>query len=180
MKIPLNKSPTRIQVVDSGKPRAASSLKAFVEGLPSNVQWLVDHEPANPALLSFYDDSKYQTYLKRDKDLKQKIRFIELKPYSREMARSVLKRLYQESFIDKLANRSHFISDPDSSKSIKNEVDAVRMLHGLYLIAPNLREEGDGSLLEKYFNPNESAWFAYLLDAKVRYHFAEKRIFSIM
>ncbi|CAF4406432.1 unnamed protein product, partial [Rotaria magnacalcarata] len=40
------------------------------------------------------------------------------------------------------------------------------MLHGLYLIGSNLREEGVESLLEKYFSVNESAWFAYLQDAK--------------
>ena len=50
---------------------------------------------------------------------------------------------------------------------LENEVDAVLMLHGLYLIASNLREEGVGDLLEKYFRPNESSWFAYLHDAKV-------------
>jgi hypothetical protein len=128
---------------------------------------LIDYEPPNPTILSFNEDINYQTYYKKDKQLKSKIQSIETQSYSKEMARNVLKRLYTSSFIDKLINGDYSIIDNDSGKSIKNEVDAVRMLHGLYLIGSNLREEGVGDLLEKYFHPNESAWFAYLHDAKV-------------
>jgi hypothetical protein len=128
---------------------------------------LIDYEPPNPTILSFNEDINYQTYYKKDKQLKSKIQSIEMQSYSKEMARNVLKRLYSSSFIDKLINGDYSIVDNDSGKSIKNEVDAVRMLHGLYLIGSNLREEGVGDLLEKYFHSNESAWFAYLHDAKV-------------
>lgn len=90
-----------------------------------------------------------------------------MQPYSRAMARNVLERLYDRAFVDRLANEYYSIIDQASGKSIKNEIDAVLMLHGLYLIAPNLREEGVGDLLEKYFHRNESAWFAYLHDVRV-------------
>ncbi|CAF2476800.1 unnamed protein product [Rotaria sp. Silwood2] len=165
----LTNSSTRIRIVNSGKPRTKESSDAFVQGLPIAIKRLIDYEPANPTLLSFYDDIKYQTYFKQDKQLKNKLRSIQVQPYSRKMARNVLERLFKESFIDKLANGSYLIIDNESGKSIKNEIDAVRMLHGLYLIGPNLREEGVEYLLEKYFNLNESAWFAYLQDAKEYY-----------
>ncbi|CAF0945736.1 unnamed protein product [Rotaria sordida] len=162
-------SSTRIRLVSSGKSRTISSLNAFVKGLPLTITNLIDYEPANRTLLAFYEDIKYQTYLKNDKQLKNKIRSIHMQSYSKQMAHNILERLYQKSFIDKLTNRSYFIIDNESGKSIKNEIDAVRMLHNLYLIGPNLREEGVGSLLEKYFNLHESAWFAYLQDAKEYY-----------
>ncbi|CAM4773528.1 unnamed protein product [Rotaria magnacalcarata] len=165
----LSNSSRRIQVVDSGKSRTAASLKAFVQGLPLLITSLIDYEPANPTLLSFYENNKYQEYIKKEKYIKKKLRSILMQPYSKRMARSILERLYDESFIDRLTNESCLIFDFESGKSIRNEVDAVRMLHGLYLIGSNLREEGVESLLEKYFSVNESAWFAYLQDAKEYY-----------
>jgi hypothetical protein len=160
-------SPNRIRVVSSGKSRTIASLNAFVNGLPFIVTSLIDYEPSNPTLLSFHENIQYQKYYKKDIPLKTKLRSIEMQSYSKEMARKVLERLYKQSFIDKLANGYYSIVDNDSGKSIKNEVDAARMLHSLYLIGSNLREEGVGDLLEKYFQQNESAWFAYLHDAKV-------------
>ncbi|CAF4587312.1 unnamed protein product [Rotaria socialis] len=165
----LSNSSRRIQVIDSGKSRTVASLNAFVQGLPLRITSLIDYEPANPTLLSFYENNKYQTYIKKEKYIKNKLRSIQMQPYSKQMARSILERLYDESFIARLTNGSYFIVDVESGKSIRNEVDAVRMLHGLYLIGSNLREEGVESLLEKYFNVNESAWFAYLQDAKEYY-----------
>ena len=84
------------------------------------------------------------------------------------MAQDVLGQLYRQSFIDKLVDGQYFFMDYDSGRSIRNEFDAVRMLHALYLIGSNLQEEGVGSLLEKYFSKNQSAWYAYLQDAKVK------------
>jgi len=167
MKITLSNSPNRIRVVSSGKSRTIASLHAFIDGLPSTLTSLIDYEPSNPTLLSFNENIHYQKYYKKDIQLKTKLRSIEMQLYSKQMARNVLERLYKSSFIDKLANGYYSIIDNDSGKSIKNEVDAVRILHGLYLIGSNLREEGVGDLLEKYFQQNESAWFAYLHDAKV-------------
>jgi hypothetical protein len=167
MEILLSNSSSRIKLVSSGKSRTIASLNAFVQGLPSTITSLIDYEPANPSLLYFNENIKHQTYLKKDKQLKNKLRSIQIQPYSKQMAQNILERLYKKSFVDKLANGYYSIVDSDSGKSIKNEVDAVRMLHGLYLIGSNLREEGVGSLLEKYFNEKESAWFAYVHDAKV-------------
>ena len=168
-KILANESSRRIAVVSSGKSRTIASLQAFIEGLPSAVAASsIDYEPADPALLYFHDNIQYQLYTKKDKQLKNKLRSIQMQPASKLTARNVLERLYQRSFVEKLANGDYSLADPVSGKSIKDEVDAVRMLHGLYLIGSNLREEGAGSLLEDYFRPDESAWFAYLFDAKVR------------
>ncbi|CAF0907595.1 unnamed protein product [Adineta steineri] len=169
MKNLFGNSSNSIQVVSSGKSRTEASLKAFVEGLPTYVASSIEYEPSNPNLLYFHVNRKYQAYSKKDKRLKSKLRSIEMQDYSKEMAYNVLARLYKKSFIDNLINRYHVIIDPESGKSIKNEVDAVRALHSLYLIGPNLREEGVGSLLEKYFPKNESNWFAYLQDAKEYY-----------
>ena len=167
MKIVFSNSPDRIRVVSSGKSRTIASLNAFVQGLPSCIHSQVDYEPSNPSLLSFHENLRYQTYFKKDKQLKAKIRSIEMQTYSKQMARNVLERIYKSSFVDKLENGYYNITHNESGKSIKNEVDAVRILHGLYLIGSNLREEGVGNLLNKYFHSNESAWFAYLHDAKV-------------
>ena len=162
-------SSNRIAVLSSGKSRTIASLHAFVQGLPSTLTSSIDYEPSDPQLLSFHENNIYQTYLKKDKELKTKLRSIQMQTYSRQMARNVLERLYTPWFVDQLSDGIYSVVDHESSKSIKDEVDAVRMLHGLYLIGSNLREEGIGHLLEKYFHQNESAWFAYLLDAKVRF-----------
>ncbi len=167
MKIVFSNSLDRIRVVSSGKSRTIASLNAFVQGLPSCIHSRVDYEESNPSLLSFHENLRFQTYIKKDKQLKAKIRAIELQTYSKQMARNVLERIYKSSFIDKLSNGYYAITHNESGKSIKNEVDAARILHGLYLIGSNLREEGVGNLLNKYFHLNESAWFAYLHDAKV-------------
>ena len=167
-------SNNRIQVISSGKSRTAASLNAFVDGLPESIATLIDHEPANSTLLYFHDNGPYQAFYKKDKYLKNKLRSIQMQPYSTEMARQLLERLYRPWFVDKLADGDYSIVDPESSKVIRDEVDAVRMLHGLYLIGSNLREEGVGKLLEKYFNQDESAWFAYLNDAKVSRWFVEE------
>ena len=163
LKNPLN----RISAVTSGKSRAIESLNAFVEGLPIIIAALIDYEPANPNLLNFADDSEYQTYIKTDMQLINKIQSIRTQPDSKQMARAVLKRLYKESFIDNLTNEYYSLIDNESGQSIQNEVDAALMLHSLYLNGPNLREEGIGSLLEKYFHADEAAWFGYFHDAKV-------------
>jgi hypothetical protein len=179
MKILSSNSPNRIQVVSSAKSRTIASLYAFVQGLPSSIHSQIVYEPSNPGLLSFHDNPQYQAYSKKDKQLKNKIRSIEMQSYSKQMARSVLERLYKTPFIDKLVNGCYLITDDESGKSIKNEVDAARMLHSLYLIGPNLREEGVGSLLQKYFHTNESAWFAYLHDAKVNIGLKRKLFYQI-
>ncbi|CAF1352330.1 unnamed protein product [Rotaria sordida] len=157
------------QVVTSGKSRTIASLNTFIEGLPSTLTSLIDYEPANQILLYFHDNNKYETYYRKDRQLKNKIRSIEMQLYSKQMARNLLERLYNVSFVDRLANRYNTIIDSELGKSIKNEVDAVRMFHGLYLTGSNLRVEGVESLLEKYFLSDESAWFAYLQDAKDYY-----------
>lgn len=173
-KICLNNTSNRIQVVSSGKSRTQTSLHSFVRGLPQGLSSLIDYQPPNPALLAFHENATYQNYVKRDDNLKFKLRSIESHSYSKYMARSVLEKIFKPAFVDRLAQQYYFIHHAESNKTIKNEIDAVRMLHGLYLIGSNLREEGAGDLLEKYFTPAESAWFAYLLDAKVKtidFHF---------
>jgi hypothetical protein len=173
----LSNSLRRISLVSSGKSRTVASLNAFVEGLPSILTPLIDYEPPNPKLLHFHSNIKYQTYYKKDKQLRNKLQSIEIQSYSKQMARNVLKRLYKQPFIDRLANGYYSIIDNEPGQSVENEVDAVRMLHGLYLVGSNLREEGVGTLLEKYFNLDESAWFAYLHDAKVNIFEKQKENF---
>lgn len=167
MKNLLSNSSRRIQLVDSGKSRTAASLNAFVEGLPLAAKSLIDYELANPNLLSFYDSNKYQMHFKKEKFTKAKLQSIQSQPYTKRMITYVLERLYHRSFIERLINGSYSIIDHESGRSIKNEIDAARMLHGVYLIGPNLLEEGVESLLEKYLTLNESSWFAYIQDAKV-------------
>ncbi|CAF0727570.1 unnamed protein product [Adineta ricciae] len=158
-----------IQVVSSNKSRTKASLRAFVEGLPPSVVRLVDHQPPNPSLLFFHDNARYQTYLKNDRRLKNKLKSIERQSYSKQMARDILEQLYRPSFIDKLVDKQYCLTDHESDRSIRNEFDAVRMLHALYLIGSNLEQEGVGCLFEKYFSKNQSAWYAYLQDAKDYY-----------
>ena len=175
-KVLRNHSRNRISVVSSGRSRSTASLNAFMKSFPSFMASLIDHEPDNPELLYFHENSKYQNGFKKSKLLKNKIRSIQMQPYSKEMARQVLEQIYDRAFVDRLTNEYYSIIDQASGKSIKNEVDAVLMLHGLYLIAPNLREEGVGHLLEKYFSVNASAWFAYLHDSRVSQHSPSHKI----
>ena len=157
-----------IQVVSSNKSRTKASLRAFVQGLPPSVVHLVDYQPPNPSLLFFHDNARYLRYLKKDRQLKNKLKSIEKQSYSKQMARDVLEQLYRPSFVDKLVAQQYSFMEYESERSITNELDAVRMLHALYLIGSNLQEEGVGSLFEKYFSKNQSAWYAYLQDAKVK------------
>ena len=179
LKVFSSNSSNRIGVVSSRKSRTLASLQAFVQGLPSTLTSSIDYEPSNPNLLSFHENINYQTYCKKDKQLKAKLQAIQMQPYSKRMARNILERLYTPSFIDKLSNGHYSIIDHDSGKFIKNEVDAARMLYSLYSIGSNLREEGMGDLLRKYFLQNESAWFAYLHDAKVGQFSREKEMIFI-
>jgi len=165
-----NRHRNRISVVSSGQSRATASLNAFVSSLPSLIASQIDREADNPGLLYFHLDSKYQNGFKKAKLLKNKIRSIQMQPYSREMARQVLEQIFHRDFVERLSNEEYsIVFDQTSSKSIKNELDAAIMLHSLYLIAPNLREEGVGDLLDKYFHFNTSAWFAYLHDSREFY-----------
>ncbi|UJR33520.1 hypothetical protein I4U23_020965 [Adineta vaga] len=79
-----------IQVVSSNKARSKASLEAFVQGLPPSVASLIDYELPNPILLSFHENTKYQTYFRKDRQLKSKLRSIERHPYSKIMAQNIL------------------------------------------------------------------------------------------
>lgn len=157
----------RIQVLSSGKTRTYSSLQSFLNGLSRVSPNVIDYDSSINNLLSFHEDPTYQAYFRKDKQLKNKLRSIYSQAKSKKLARDVLERLFDSWFIDKLARGEYSFFHNESEKYIKNEIDAVRMIHSLYLIGPNLREEGVGNLFEKYFNADESIWFAYLHDAKV-------------
>ena len=163
----LNNSTNSIQLVSSGEARTVQSLDAFIDGLPRVITPLLDYEPGNPTLLHFNKNTDYVSYLAKDKQLKEKIRSIRMQPYSKKMARNILERLFQISFVDKLANGYYSAGSRFSNVSMTNEVDAVLTLYHLYRYSWCLIEEGAGSLLGKYFNKKEVAWFGYVSDAKV-------------
>ncbi|CAF1444082.1 unnamed protein product [Adineta steineri] len=161
----LQNSSNSIQLVTDGRTRTLQSQDAFVKGLPTSVISLIDYEPPQSHLIAFNRNPVYLNYLYNDIYLRSKIRSIKWQPNSKEMARHVLTRLYKSSFIDKIANGYYSSIGLDADETMSNEIDVARFHHGALLAASNFREEGIGSLLEKYFNREEAAWFTYICDA---------------
>ena len=163
----LNNSTNSIKLIGAKEPRTVQSLDAFIDGLPRVITPLLDYEPGNPTLLRFNLNTDYVSYLAKDKQLKEKIRSIQMQTNSKQMARNVLERLYKKPFVDKLANGYYSKVGSVSNVPMTNEVDAVITLYTLFIEVSCLIEEGIGSLLDKYFHKKEVAWFGYVFDATV-------------
>jgi len=161
----------RIDVFHSGRERADESGEAFVRGLVTALpalDGLVD--PAEPSLETLYFNEAegsegYQEYSDNDPRMLATIQAIEEDPRTREMARLMLRQLFTEDFVQRLADGAYeFRAAADPDDRIRDELDAAEALYGLYSIAAGLTEEADWAF-GRFMHPDAVAWFAYVDDA---------------
>jgi hypothetical protein len=158
----------------SKKTRAIESAHEFVNGLTkSQCDIQVSYKRANSKLLYFHKScAEYMTYLASDTNLKAIMNQIKLLEQTRIYSRQVLRRIYKEEFIQLLINRNYEIqsfeiTDPIVKHTTNNEVDIALSLYAMFSVAIAQSEPYVSKMLEKYFNREESNWFAYISDAQV-------------
>ncbi|CAF0885776.1 unnamed protein product [Rotaria sordida] len=161
-------SSNKISVMTSGKKRTVDSAQEFLNGLIkaefNNIQIL--NEISNKNLLYFHKScTNYMTFIKTNPYIKIKLNIIKNLEQTKIYARQVLKRIYKNEFVELLINGNYNI-DPIEKKIIKNEVDIVLCLYWMFSVAPAQSQFNLAKMLAKYFNEEESKWFAYINDAK--------------
>lgn len=159
-----------VSVVTSGKKRAVDSSLEFVNGLKtSECNIHIENEKPNKKLLYFHKScKKYMSFLKHNLNVKTKLSTIKNSEQTKTYARQVLQRIYKNEFIDLLANGISEISyDNNNPIVLSNEVDTAQWLYDMFSVAPAQSPIYLSNMLAKYFNKEESSWFAYINDAKV-------------
>ncbi|CAF2996359.1 unnamed protein product [Rotaria sp. Silwood2] len=169
-------SSNTISVMTSGKKRAVDSAQEFINGLTKsecNIQ--ISHEKPNKKLLYFHKScTNYMTFKESDPHIQTKLNIIKNLELSKTHARQVLQRIYKNEFIDLLIDGNYDIDskeniDSSEKKIIKNEVDVVLCLYNMFSVAPGQSQSDLAKMLAKYFNQEESKWFAYINDAQEFY-----------
>lgn len=149
----------RIDVVSSGQGRAVDSGTEFTAALAAadpELKPLIGPARTDKDLLYFHKaagGAAYRDYIEHDQRLKDTLDGITGRPQTRKAAHSVLRKLFQEPFVARIA-------DP---------VGAARAVYDLYAIAPAMSEEspdGRGWGMERFLSPADAAWFGYLSDAE--------------
>ncbi|MGJ5751297.1 histidine phosphatase superfamily protein (branch 2) [Streptomyces puniciscabiei] len=149
----------KIDVVSSGQGRAVDSAAEYTGALASAdpaLQPLIGPTRTDKDLLYFHKaagGAAYRDYIAHDQRLKDTLNAITDQPRTHEAARRVLRRIFQEPFVD----------------GITDQVGAARAIYNLYAIAPAMTEEspdGAGWGLERYISPSDASWFGYLSDAE--------------
>ncbi|TVR60031.1 MAG: histidine-type phosphatase [Gemmatimonadales bacterium] len=161
----------RIDVYHSGRTRAAESGDAFVRGMVREMpelEGLVEAGQASEATLYFSaaeGSEAFQAYRAGDPRMLAAVATIEEDPRTREMARLMLRQLFSDDFVQRLADGALvFSAAADPSDRIEDELDAAEALFGLYGIAPALSEEADLDF-GRFVHPDAAAWFGYVDDA---------------
>ncbi len=161
----------RIDVFHSGRDRADESGEAFVEGLVAarpGLAPLVD--PARASLETLYFNEAegsegYQAYRRTDARMLAAMEAIESDPRTTAMARLMLRQLFADDFVERLADGQYlFVAAADPDDRIEDEMDAAQALYGLYSIAVGMTEEARWDF-GRFMHPEAAAWFAYLDDA---------------
>lgn len=159
-------SPNQIIAVNSGKKRAVDSSEEFLNGLitcDSNLS--ISKSEPNKDLLYFHKScTDYLTFKKNDIQVKNKIDSIKNCERTKEYAREVLRRIFQDEFLELLIQRNYQLP---SDIPVKNEVEFVLCLYAMFVVAPAHSEPQVKRMLAKYFNQEQSNWFAYIHDAGV-------------
>jgi len=157
-------SSNQISVMSSGKKRAMDSADEFLNALTkleSNLQ--ISKEKPNKSLLYFHKScTNYMTFKKNNLQVKTKINLITYCEQTKKYARQVLQRIYQNEFVNFLINEKP-----------NNEIDIVLCLYSMFVVAPAQNHPRLTKMLAKYFNQEESNWFAYVNDAEV-FHLQRK------
>ncbi|MEV5876151.1 histidine-type phosphatase [Streptomyces sp. NPDC052101] len=153
----------KIDVVSSGQGRAVDSAGEFTGALAAAdpaLKPLIGATRTDKDLLYFHKaagGAAYRDYIAHDQRLKDTLNSIEDQPTTHEAAYSVLRRLFEEPFVDQ-------ISDSD-------QVGAAQAVYDLYAIAPAMSEEspdpdGKGWDMDRFISRSDAAWFGYLGDAE--------------
>jgi len=161
----------RIHWFHSGRDRADQSGEAFVRGLVAampELEGLIESGEASPETLYFNEaegSEAYQRYSDADPRMLAALESIEEDPRTREMARLMLRQLFSEPFVDRLAIGAYrFEAQADADDVLADELDAAEALYGLYSIGVGMTEEADWAL-GRFVHPEAVAWFAYVDDA---------------
>ncbi|TVP47414.1 MAG: hypothetical protein EA350_05080, partial [Gemmatimonadales bacterium] len=122
----------RIDVLHSGRDRADESGVAFVRGLAAAVPGLdALLEPGEAAPTTLYFNSAegsedYQAYSDGDARMLATVGAIEGHPNTRAMAHLMLRQLFEEDFVDRLAAGTyHFVAAADPDDQLADELDAA-------------------------------------------------------
>ena len=161
----------RIDVYHSGRERADESGEAFVRGLVAGrpaLAGLVDPGEASMETLYFNEaegSEGYQEYSDSDPRMLAAVEAIEEDPRTRQMARLMLRQLFADDFVQRLADGAYeFRAAADPDDRIRDELDAAEAFYGLYSIAAGLTEEANWAF-GRFMHPEAVAWFAYVDDA---------------
>jgi hypothetical protein len=137
-------------------------------------------DPNDPLYPTYRASLVFQDYVKRDADLKAKIKSFDRAP-GEAAGRAVLMRLFTPAFVDKVADGTlrvtnkltlDFVSDDGKFKttiagngktSIRSLADAGAAIYDLYSIAPALRAEA-GADFSPYMPAEAAQAFAYEAD----------------
>ena len=168
-----------ISVITSGKKRAIDSAEEFLRGVTHATPALhVVQEMPNKNLLYFHKCCpNYFTFKSTNTEIKTKLESIKNAEQTRHFARQILQKIFQEEFVELLI-QGHFQDEQDENidrTSTRNEVDFVLCLYLMFVIAPAHSSPYLTKLLAKYFNREQSNWFAYVNDAQVLVHFFDSR-----
>ncbi len=161
----------RIDVHHSGRTRAAESAEAFVRGMTFEMPELAPLvEPSVTAVETLYfneaeGSEAYQAYSGGDPRMLEAVGAIENDPRTRTMARLMLRQLFTDAFLNRLADGTYTLqAEADPEDRIENELDAAEALFGLYSIAVGMRDDADWAF-GRFIHPDAVAWFAYVDDA---------------
>ena len=175
---PLFTSSNTISVMTSGKKRAIDSAQEFLNGLTrSNCNVQILYKKSEKKLLYFHKSCEnYMTFKNNDPHIKAKLNLIKDLGQTRIYARQVLKRIYTHEFVEILINGNYEIESNTNAGSLgnettRNEVDVVLCLYSMLSVAPAHNQRHIVKMLDKYFNQEESNWFAYINDARVTFFF---------
>lgn len=166
-----------LRIEHSGRSRAADSGEHFRLGLleaEPALESLIQPSVASPDTLYFYkaegseEYRAYRRYMKENPRLDHVLGRIENDPRTRQVARELLKRLYTEDFVARLAAGRYRFEAVDDDDELENELDAALALYGLYSISINLSEEAVLDF-ERFISDDHAAWLGYIDDAESFY-----------
>lgn len=166
----------RITVEHSGRDRADDSgehfVRRFTELLPQAAATL-DQPQVSHQTLYFHkaegeDNAAYLQYRESDPRLQQKLQQLHELPETNKIASAILRNLYSEAFVERLAAGKYHFQATDDDAELSNAVEAAQAVYSLYSIASNLPYEGQWNFGD-YITPEQAQWMAYLDDAETFY-----------
>lgn len=163
-----------VHVMTSGKKRAVDSAEEFIYGLLQSTDPMeIRQEKPNKKLLYFHRSCpNYLAFKHNNTQVRMKLETIKKLDQTRVYARQVLRRIFKDDFVELLI-QGRYLNEPSENHppldpfNPKNEVDLVICLYAMFSIAPAHHPSSLSKLLVKYFNRDESYWFAYFNDAQV-------------